>query len=61
MHFPFFSEHKLDIDKGGVIIELSWPDKVGVNYFAKGKEYLDTAFKLYYPSVDTFVSKGFVA
>ena len=54
---PFIIRHKQNSDKRRVIIDLSWPQGASVNYFTKSNEYLGTAFKLNYPSVDTFVER----
>ena len=54
---PFITRHKPDSEKRRVIIDLSWPQGASVNYFTKSNEYLGTAFKLNYPSVDTFVDR----
>ena len=54
---PFITRHKPDSDKKRVIIDLSWPDKASVNYFTSSNNYLGTAFKLYYPSIDTYTDR----
>ena len=54
---PFITRPKPNSDKRRVIVELSWSDKESVNYFTKNNEYLGTALKLSYPSVDTFVER----
>ena len=54
---PFITRHKPDSDKRRVIIDLSWPQSASVNYFTKSNEYLGTAFKLNYPSVDNYVDR----
>ena len=54
---PFITRPKPDSDKRRVIVDLSWPDKGSVNHFTRSNEYLGTAFKLTYPSVDTFVER----
>ena len=54
---PFITRHKPDSDKRRVIIDLSWPDKASVNYFTSSNNYLGTAFKLHYPSIDTYTDR----
>ena len=54
---PFITRNKPDSNKRRVIIDLSWPHGASVNQYTKANEYLGTAFKLNYPSVDTFVER----
>ena len=54
---PFITRHKPDSNKRRVIVDLSWPQNASVNDFTSSREYLGTAFKLAYPSVDTFVDR----
>ena len=54
---PFITRDKPDSNKRRVIIDLSWPHGASVNHYTKSNEYLGTAFKLNYPSVDTFVER----
>ena len=54
---PFITRNKPDSDKRRVIIDFSWPHGASVNHHTKTNEYLGTAFKLNYPSVDTFVER----
>ena len=51
---PFITHYKPDTEKRRVIIDLSWPKNASVNHFTSGTEYLGTAFKLNYPSIDSF-------
>ena len=54
---PFITRHKPDSNKRRVIIDLSWPDKASVNHFTSSNCYLGTAFKLHYPSIDTYTDR----
>ena len=54
---PFITPTKQDSRKRRVIIDLSWPPGASVNGFTDGNEYMGTAFKLAYPSVDTFINR----
>ena len=54
---PFIRRFKPDSDKRRVIIDLSWPDNASVNHFTSGREYMGTAFKLNYPSIDSYTDK----
>ena len=44
---------KPDSDNRRVIIDLSWPAKASVNYFHKDNVYLQTVYKLQYPTIDS--------
>ena len=54
---PFITRNKQDSDKRRVIIDLSWPIGASVNCRTDSNEYMGTAFKLCYPSVDTFTDR----
>ena len=54
---PFITRSKQDSEKGRVIIDLSWPPGASVNDFTDSNEYRGTAFKLTYPSVDSFTDR----
>ena len=54
---PFITRDKPDSSKRRVIIDLSWPHNGSVNCFTPGNQYLGTAFKLLYPTVDNFVER----
>ena len=51
---PFITRYKPDSQKRSVIIDLSWPENASVNHFTSGAEYVGTAFKLHYSSIDYF-------
>ena len=40
-----------------MIIDLSWPENISVNCFTSGIEYVGTAYKLHYPSIDSFTER----
>ena len=53
-HFsPFMSRPKNDSEFRRIIIDLSWPLQGSINYFTENNCYLDTIFKLQYPTVDS--------
>ena len=54
---PFITRYKPNSSKRRVIIDLSWPENASVNCFTSGTEYVDTAYKLYYPSIDSFTDR----
>ena len=54
---PFITRNKPGSSKRRVIIDLSWPQEASVNHFTKSNEYMGTAFKLAYPTVDNFVER----
>ena len=54
---PFITHQKQDSNKRRVIIDLSWPNGASVNHYTHSNEYMGTAFKLCYPSVDTFTDR----
>ena len=54
---PFITRHKPDSSKRRVIIDLSWPENASVNHYTRANEYLDTAFKLNYPSIDSYTDR----
>ena len=49
---PFMSRDKQDSDNRRIIIDLSWPIENSINYFTPSNIYLDTVYKLQYPTVD---------
>ena len=49
---PFMSRNKIDSDNRRIIIDLSWPLQNSVNYFTPANIYMDTIYKLQYPTVD---------
>ena len=54
---PFITRTKQDSEKRRVIIDHSWPPGASVNGFTDSNEYMGTAFKLTYPSVDNFTDR----
>ena len=53
VHFsPLMTRTKQNSSKRRTIMDLSWPQEASVNAGVKKNIYLDTYFKLYYPSVD---------
>ena len=54
---PFITRHKPDSNKRRVIIDLSWPENASVNHYTRANEYLGTAFKLNYPSIDSYTDR----
>ena len=53
---PFMSQEKPDSDNRRIIIELSWPLGASVNSFTTGNVYLNTVYKLQYPTIDNIIS-----
>ena len=51
------TQTKQDSDKRRVIINLSWQAGASVNHFTDNNIYMGTAFKLSYPSIDTFTDR----
>ena len=49
---PFMTRDKSDSVNRRVIIDLSWPAEASINYFTIPNMYLNTAYKLQYPTVD---------
>ena len=49
---PFMTRDKSDSEKRRVIIDLSWPQGASINHFTRPNIYLNTAYKLQYPTVD---------
>ena len=49
---PFMTRDKSDSDKRRVIIDLNWPVGASINHFTTPNMYLNTAYKLQYPTVD---------
>ena len=54
---PFITRHKPDSQKRRVIIDSSWPDRASVNHFTSSNEYIGTALKLNYPSIDSYTER----
>ena len=54
---PFMSRPKLDSEKSRVIIDLSWPENASINHFTTANVYLNTVFKLQYPTVDSITQQ----
>ena len=54
---PFFTRTKQDSHKHRVIIDLCWSNGASVNHYTDSNEYMGTAFKLCYPSVDNFTDR----
>ena len=54
---PFITRTKEDSHKRRVIIDLSWPNGASINHYTDSNEYMGTAFKLCYPSVDNFTDR----
>ena len=54
---PFMSREKSDSNNRRIIIDLSWPDQASINYFTKANVYLNTVYKLQYPTVDDITEK----
>ena len=53
---PFMSREKPDSDNRIIIIDLSWPLGVSVNTFTTSNVYLNTVYKLQYPTIDNIIS-----
>ena len=49
---PLMTRPKSDLAKRRIIVDLSWPKQCSVNAGVNRHMYLDTYFKLQYPSVD---------
>ena len=49
---PLMTRPKQDSSKRRTIVDLSWPEQFSVNAGVNKHKYLDTYFKLQYPSVD---------
>ena len=49
---PFMSRDKPDSENRRIIIDLSWPLEASVNHFTKANMYLNTMYKLQYPTAD---------
>ena len=49
---PFMSRPKPDSQHRRVIIDLSWPERASVNHFTVDNYYLNSVFKLQYPTID---------
>ena len=54
---PFITRLKPDSQKRIIIIDLSWPENASINHFTSGTECVGTAFKLHYPSIDSFTQR----
>ena len=54
---PFITREKQGSTKRRVIVDLSWPREGSVNYYTPGSEYLGTACRLQYPTVDDFTER----
>ena len=54
---PFITRKKTNSNKRRVIIDLSWPENASVNCFTSGTEYVGTAYKLNYLSIDSFTER----
>ena len=48
----FMSRPKPDSNHRRAIIDLSWPKQASVNHFTKDNIYLNSVFKLQYPTID---------
>ena len=46
------SREKADSDNRRIIIDLSWPKGVSINNFTPPNVYLNTVYKLQYPTID---------
>ena len=55
-HSPFMTRDKPDSDNRRVIIDLSWPEQASINHFTPPNIYLETVYKLQYPTTDTITS-----
>ena len=53
---PFMSREKPDSDNRRIIIDLSWPLGASVNSFTTSNVYLNTVYKLQYPTIDNIIS-----
>ena len=53
----FITCFKPDSEKRRVIIDMSWPENASFNHFTSGREYVGTAFKLKYPSIDLYTDR----
>ena len=53
---PFMSRPKPDSEHRRIIVDLSWPEKASVNYFTLDNVYLNTTFKLQYPTIDAITN-----
>ena len=49
---PFMARDKHDSDTRRIIVDLSWPIENSINFFTPTNIYLDTVYKLQYPTVD---------
>ena len=49
---PFMTRNKNDSANRRVIIDLSWPAQASINYLTVPNMYLNTAYKLQYPTID---------
>ena len=57
LHFsPLLTRTKQNSSKHRTIMDLSWPEEASVNASVKKNIYLDTYFKLYYPSIDNITA-----
>ena len=57
LHFcPLMTRTKQNSVKRRTIMDLSWPREASVNAGVKKNIYLDTYFKLYYPSIDNITT-----
>ena len=54
---PFMSRPKPDSTNRRVIIDLSWPKEASVNHFTLDNVYLNSVFKLQYPTIDTITEQ----
>ena len=54
---PFISRPKPDSIYRRVIVDLSWPTNASVNYHTLDNVYLDTVFKLQYPTIDAITDQ----
>ena len=54
---PFMSREKPDSTNRRIIIDLSWPENASINHFTTANMYLDTVFKLRYPTVDNITEE----
>ena len=51
------SRERIDSDNRRIIIDLSCPQQASINHFAVANQYLSTAYKLQYPTIDNITAK----
>ena len=51
------SREKIDSVNRRIIIALSWPQQASINHFTIANQYLNTAYKLQYPTIDNVTAK----